>query len=106
MNGAEEEYRLVRGDRVIVRYLDVEPSRPEFFTISDTADDPMNGYSEKLLAGTRQRFSGLSQPRQWGDEVLRIFVTGGPPNFGGGGIPHRIKTISRSAPAFLTTGAG
>lgn len=44
MNGAEEEYRLVRGDRVVVRYLDVEPSRPEFFTMSDIADDPMNGY--------------------------------------------------------------
>jgi hypothetical protein len=31
-------------DPVIVRYLDVEPSRPEFFTMSDIADDPMNGY--------------------------------------------------------------
>jgi hypothetical protein len=24
-----------------------------------------------------------------GDDVLRILVTGGPPNFGGGGIPHQ-----------------
>jgi hypothetical protein len=29
-------------------------------------------YSEKLLAGTRQRLSGFSQPRQCGDDVLRI----------------------------------
>jgi len=40
----EPEYRLAVGDRVIVRYLDVEPSRPEFYTLSDTADDPINGY--------------------------------------------------------------
>jgi hypothetical protein len=36
-------------------------------------------YSAKLLAGTRHRFSGFSQPRQCGDDVLRMFVTGGPP---------------------------
>jgi len=34
-----------------------------------------------------------------------MLVTGGQPNFGGGGIPHRIKTISRSAPALRTIGA-
>jgi hypothetical protein len=43
-------------------------------------------YSEKLFAGTKQRFSGFSQPRQCGDDVFRMFVTSGPPNFGGGGI--------------------
>jgi len=32
-------------------------------------------YSAKLLAGTKQRFSGLSQPRQCGDDVLRMLVT-------------------------------
>jgi hypothetical protein len=32
-------------------------------------------YSAKLLNGTRQRFSGLSQPRQCGDDVLRMLVT-------------------------------
>src|SRR5260370_21104787 len=52
-------------------------------------------YSAKLLNGTRQRFSGFSQPRQWGEEVLRMLVTGGPPNFGGGGMPQRIMTSSR-----------
>src|SRR6478672_2596237 len=33
-------------------------------------------YSAKLLAGTRQRFSALSHARQYGDDVLRILVTG------------------------------
>ena len=33
-------------------------------------------YSAKLLAGTKQRFSGLSQPRQCGDDVLLMFVIG------------------------------
>src|SRR3954451_21744447 len=46
--------------------------------------------SAKLLNGTRQRFSGFSQPRQCGDEVFLMFVTGAPPNFGGGGIPQRM----------------
>src|SRR5712671_2518911 len=48
-------------------------------------------YSAKLLAGTKQRFSGLSQPRQCGDDVLRMLVTGGPPARGGGGgaCPHQ-----------------
>jgi hypothetical protein len=31
------------------------------------------------LAGTKQRFSGFNQPRQCGDDVLRMLVTGGPP---------------------------
>src|SRR5260370_5616898 len=52
-------------------------------------------YSAKLFAGTRQRFSGFSQPRQCGDVVLRMLVTGGPPVRGGGGIPQRIMIISR-----------
>jgi hypothetical protein len=53
-------------------------------------------YSAKLLNGTRQRFSGFNQPRQWGDDGLRMLVTGGPPVRGGGGIPHRI--IANSVP--------
>jgi hypothetical protein len=41
-------------------------------------------YSEKLFAGTRQRFSGFSQPRQWGDGPLNAAaesatVDAGPP---------------------------
>src|SRR6266404_98223 len=63
-------------------------------------------YSAKLLAGTKHRFSGLSQPRQCGDDVLRMLVTGGPPVRGGGGMPHRIVISSRSSPALRTTGAG
>jgi very-short-patch-repair endonuclease len=35
---------IVPGDRVTIRYLDQEPSRPEFYTISDASDDRLNGY--------------------------------------------------------------
>jgi hypothetical protein len=47
----------------------------------------------RRLAATIHR---STMPRQCGDAVLRMLVTGGPPNFGGGGIPQRIITISRS----------
>jgi very-short-patch-repair endonuclease len=40
----ESEAQLGHGDRIIIRYLDVEPSRPEFYTISNATDDPVNGY--------------------------------------------------------------
>src|SRR6266436_9333773 len=74
-----------------------------FFLVSGFVS---GAYSAKLLAGTRHRLSGLSQPRQCGDDVLRMLVTGGPPLRGGGGIPQRIITNSRSSPALRTTGAG
>jgi hypothetical protein len=74
-----------------------------FFLVSGFGS---GAYSAKLLNGTKQRFSGLSQPPQCGDEVLRMLVTGGPPVFGGGGMPQRINAISRSAPALRITGAG
>ncbi len=54
-------------------------------------------YSAKLLTGTKHRFSGFSQPRQCGDDVLRMLVTGGPPVRGGGGMPKRIMTSSASS---------
>ena len=60
----------------------------------------------KLLAGTRQRFSGLSHPRQCGDDVLRMLVTGGPRVRGGGGMPQRIVTISVPDWVLRMTGAG
>src|ERR1700739_2656515 len=63
-------------------------------------------YSAKLFAGTRQRFSGFSQPRQCGEEVLRILMTGGPPVLGGGGMPQRLNTISSAWAALRMTGAG
>src|SRR6478672_3666999 len=53
-------------------------------------------YSAKLLTGTKHRFSGLSHMRQCGEDILRMFVTGGPPVRGGGGMPQRIITNSRS----------
>jgi hypothetical protein len=61
-------------------------------------------YSAKLSVGTKQRFSGLSQPRQCGNDVLRMLVTAGPPVGGGGGMPHHIMLNSR--PVLRTTGAG
>ena len=48
----------------------------------------------------------LEPARQCGDDVFRMFVTGNPPPFGGGGIPQRIIVSSRSPPALRTTGAG
>src|SRR3954451_13598350 len=74
-----------------------------FFLVSGLG---FGAYSAKLLAGTRHRFSGLSHMRQCGEDVLRIFVTGGPPVRGGGDIPQRISSISRSAPTLRMTGAG
>ena len=65
-----------------------------FFLVSGFGS---GAYSAKLLTGTRQRFSGFSQPRQCGDDVLRMLVTGGPPSFGGGGMPQRIIVSSRSS---------
>jgi len=41
-----------------------------------------------------------------GENVLGMFVTGGPPVRGGGGMPQRIIVISRSPPELRTTGAG
>jgi hypothetical protein len=40
-----------------------------FFLVSGFGS---GAYSAKLLNGTKQRLSGLSQPRQCGDELLRI----------------------------------
>src|SRR6202022_1195153 len=76
---------------------------PSFFLVWGFVS---GAYSAKLFAGTRQRFSGLSQARQCGDDVFLMFVTGYPPARGGGGIPQRIITISRSPAACRTKGAG
>jgi hypothetical protein len=56
-----------------------------FFLVSGFGS---GAYSAKLLAGTRQQSSGLSQARQWGEVALRIsvvFFMSGPPVPGGGG---------------------
>jgi hypothetical protein len=74
--------------------------------VSATLSQGSGAHSAKLFTGTRQRLSGFSQPHQCGEEVLRMLVTGGPPNFGGGGIPQRIIVNSRSVPTLRTTGAG
>jgi hypothetical protein len=63
-------------------------------------------YSAKLLAGIKHRLSGLSHPRQCGHDVLRMLVTGSPPVRGGGGMPHRMVTISVLVSVLRITGAG
>jgi hypothetical protein len=56
-------------------------------------------HSAKLFNGTRHRFSGLSQPRQCGELVLRMLVTGGPPVRGGGGMTEHDVAIYRAGAA-------
>src|SRR5450755_4222461 len=46
-----------------------------FFLVSGFGS---GAYSAKLFTGTRQRFSGLSHPRQCGDDVLRMLDWAGP----------------------------
>src|ERR1700688_2844959 len=74
-----------------------------FFLVSGFGS---GAYSAKLLNGTRQRLSGFSQPRQCGDAVLRMLVTGGPGVRGGGGIPQRIMASSLPLSVLRITGAG
>ncbi len=77
-----------------------------FTRAHEGANFVQGAYSAKLFTGTRHRFSGFSQPRQCGDDMFLMLVTGGPPNFGGGGMPQRIMVSSRSSPALRITGAG
>jgi hypothetical protein len=64
-------------------------------------------YSAKEFAGTRQRFSGFRHPRQCGEDVLRVLVTGGPlVREGGGGMPQRIMARSCSMLVLWITSAG
>src|ERR1700746_959131 len=74
-----------------------------FFLVSGFGS---GAYSAKLLAGTKHLLSGLSQPRQCGEDVLRMLVTGGPPVRGGGGMPQRIMASSLPVSVFRITGAG
>jgi hypothetical protein len=74
-----------------------------FFFVSGFSS---GAYSAKLFAGTRHRFSGLSHMRQCGEVVVRIFVTGGHGDFGGGGMPQRIRVISVPLSVLRITGAG
>ena len=67
-------------------------------------------YSENDVNGTRQRFPGPSQRRQWGEAVLRTLVTLGSVAFPfnancGDGIPHLASANSRSPLATRTRGA-
>jgi very-short-patch-repair endonuclease/transcription elongation GreA/GreB family factor len=78
-NNTEKEYQLVPGDRVVIRYLDAEPSRPEFLIMSDISDDPMNGYlllSSPLGQALSQGSPGDELSFQVGDrERAVLFVS-------------------------------
>ena len=92
VRAARHNLRMDRlDDRVSGRSLLSANQTTSFFLVSGLGS---GAYSAKLLNGTRHRFSGFNQPRQWGELVLRMFVTGGPPVRGGGGMPHRIRGIS------------
>ena len=72
---------------------------------------PATSESEKVSFNQLNRKTGhrikyAKVDADTGEEVLRMFVTGGPAVRDGGGIPQRIIAISRSAPALRTTGAG
>ena len=55
---------------------------------------------------TAPALSNLGQPRQCGEDVLRMLVTGGPPVRRGGGMPQRMGMSSVPWPVLRTTGAG
>ena len=50
----------------------------------------VSAYSQNEVAGTRQRFSLPSPPRQCGLLTLRMFVTGAPPYWSGPGMPQHL----------------
>jgi hypothetical protein len=56
----------------------------------------VSAHSQNNVNGTTQRFAGVSQPRQCGLFVLRIFMIGAPPNAGGSGMPQRSIANSRA----------
>src|SRR3954470_24882799 len=68
-------------------------------------------FSEKLVNGTTQRFSGPSQRRQCADSTLRTLVT--PESLflptsteAGEGMPQRARVSSRPPARLRTIGAG
>jgi hypothetical protein len=63
----------------------------------------VSAYSQKDVNGTTQRCSVLSQARQCGLAVLRMFVIGAPPNCGGPGMPQRASMSSLTPSGPLRT---
>ena len=66
--------------------------------------------SLKASSGTGQRLSGVSQRRQYGEVVLRTFVTPGSAFLpfsakAGDGMPQRYADRTRSPPRTWTIGA-
>jgi hypothetical protein len=78
-----EQISAMQRRRLLHLHLVKANQTTSFFLVSGFAS---GAYSAKLFAGTKQRFSGFSQPR--------------PPGRGGGGIPRRIMV--RSAPVLRT----
>ncbi len=61
----ETETALTAGDRVVIRYIDDERSRPEFYILSEKVSDPKNGYI--LLSSPLGRALSEATP---GDEFI------------------------------------
>jgi very-short-patch-repair endonuclease len=61
----ETETALASGDRVVIRYIDDERSRPEFYILSEKVSDPKNGHI--LLSSPLGRALSEATP---GDEFI------------------------------------
>jgi transcription elongation GreA/GreB family factor len=88
-NDSEEDYRLVTGDRVVIRHLDAEPSRRKLFTMSDIADDPMSGYlllSSPLGQALSRGSPGDELSFQAGDRERSVLFVSLETAFSSGGL--------------------
>lgn len=61
---SDVETRLIAGDRIVIRYVDDAKSKPEFFLLTERADDPLNG----LLSLSSDLAMALSEASP-GDEI-------------------------------------
>ena len=93
-----DECRLDRRpERFFVARLSANQTT-SFFFVSGSGS---RAYSAKLLAGTRQRLSGFSQPRQCGEAVLRMLVT---PRAAVAACPTASSSARASCPCFARPG--
>lgn len=58
-------------------------------------------YADALMGIARRKEGNRASTNHDGSELLRMLVTGGPPNFGGG-MPQRISVISRPSLSRIT----
>jgi hypothetical protein len=75
-------------------------------TLSSWSPGSALAHTQRSCLTAPSWFSGLSNIRQCGDDVLRMLVTGGPPVRGGGGMPQRIRVISVPVSVLRITGPG